>query len=49
MTQEGFNLATLRSYQELHENYFQEIEDEADKFIEKNGLKNLRRGTRGLR
>ncbi|NQY07958.1 MAG: helix-turn-helix domain-containing protein [Flavobacteriales bacterium] len=39
MTQEGFYLATLRSYQELHENYFQEIEDEADKFIEKNGLK----------
>ena len=35
MSHEQFLLAALRSYQEIHENYFPEIETEADAFAEK--------------
>jgi len=32
LTQENFYFAMLRSYQEMHENYFEELEKEADRF-----------------
>jgi len=35
---EHFLRATLRSYQELHDNYFQELEDAADEFRSQYGL-----------
>lgn len=33
MSKEQFYFAILRSYQELNDNYFEDLEDEADKFI----------------
>lgn len=38
LTDEHFLRAALRSYQELHENYFQELEDAAASFIEEYDL-----------
>lgn len=35
---ENFFFAALRAYQELRNNYFQEIEDAADEFVQKNKL-----------
>ncbi len=35
--EEDFLRAALRSYQEIHENYFQELEDAAQKFVDKYG------------
>ncbi|WP_276496417.1 helix-turn-helix domain-containing protein [Pontibacter litorisediminis] len=35
---EQFYFSALRSYQELHDNYFEDIELEAERFIEKHGL-----------
>jgi transcriptional regulator with XRE-family HTH domain len=32
LTQEHFYFASLRSYQEMHDNYFEDLEQEADKF-----------------
>ena len=40
MKEEHFLRAALRSYQELHENYFQDLEDAAVKFSKKYKLKN---------
>ncbi|MCA9944546.1 MAG: ImmA/IrrE family metallo-endopeptidase [Ardenticatenaceae bacterium] len=37
--EEDFLRAALRSYQEIHENYFQELEDAAQKFVDKYGEK----------
>jgi XRE family transcriptional regulator, fatty acid utilization regulator len=36
--EENFYYRALRSYQELHNNYFEDIEELAEQFIEKNGL-----------
>jgi transcriptional regulator with XRE-family HTH domain len=36
--EEDFLRAALRSYQEIHENYFQELEDAAQTFVEKFGM-----------
>jgi transcriptional regulator with XRE-family HTH domain len=33
LQQENFYFAALRSYQELHENYFEELEEQVDKFV----------------
>lgn len=38
MKEEHFLLAALRSYQEIHENYFQELEDAAANFAQKYNL-----------
>lgn len=38
LEQENFYFAALRSYQALHDNYFEEIEQKADEFVEKNNL-----------
>jgi hypothetical protein len=38
LTQENFYFAMLRSYQEMHENYFEELEKEADRFRKEYGL-----------
>ncbi|MCF8258260.1 MAG: helix-turn-helix domain-containing protein [Flavobacteriales bacterium] len=38
LTQEGFYLAMLRSYQEMHDGYFEEIEKEALRFRKEFGL-----------
>lgn len=38
LEQENFYFAALRSYQALHDNYFEEIEEKADEFVEKNNL-----------
>ncbi len=38
MKDEHFLRAALRSYQEIHDNYFQEIEDKAIEFLEQHGL-----------
>ncbi len=35
MSQENFYFAALRSYQEMHDNYFEDLEQEADAFVEK--------------
>ncbi len=35
---ESFFLASLRSYQEMHDNYFEDLESEVDKFIEDHHL-----------
>lgn len=40
MKEEHFLRAALRSYQEIHENYFQELEDAAAGFMEQYRLKN---------
>ncbi|MFZ4542455.1 MAG: helix-turn-helix domain-containing protein [Saprospiraceae bacterium] len=37
--EENFYFRALRAYQELHNNYFEEIEDAAENFIEKHKLK----------
>lgn len=34
MSVERFYFAVLRSYQEMHDNYFEELENEADRFLE---------------
>lgn len=39
---EDFLKAALRSYQEINENYFEEIEEEADEFIRQHKLQNQR-------
>ncbi len=39
MKQEHFYLAALRSYQEMHDNYFEELEDAVDLFTEKFKIK----------
>ena len=39
LKEKDFLWAALRSYQEIHENYFQELEDEAFSFIEEFGKK----------
>lgn len=36
--EENFYYRALRSYQELHNNYFEDIEEQAEQFIEKHGL-----------
>lgn len=36
--EEDFLRAALRSYQEIHENYFQDLEDAAQEFVEKHGV-----------
>lgn len=38
MRQEHFHFAALRSYQELNDNYFEEIEEKATRFLEDFGL-----------
>lgn len=38
MRVENFYSSALRSYQEMHENYFEEIETEVDRFISENGI-----------
>ncbi|NJN78820.1 MAG: helix-turn-helix domain-containing protein [Saprospiraceae bacterium] len=38
LEQENFYFAALRSYQALHDNYFEEIEEKADEFVTKNNL-----------
>ncbi|MDP5170714.1 MAG: XRE family transcriptional regulator [Bacteroidia bacterium] len=38
MTQENFYFAALRSYQEMHDNYFEDLEVEVDAFVEKYGI-----------
>ncbi len=38
LTQENFYFAMLRSYQEMHENYFEELEKEAERFRSEYGL-----------
>lgn len=38
MRQEHFHFAALRSYQELNDNYFEEIEEKAARFLEEYGL-----------
>jgi len=38
MRQEHFHFAALRSYQELNDNYFEEIEEKATRFLEEYGL-----------
>ncbi len=40
LKQEHFYFAALRSYQELNDNFFDEIEAAAEKFIDENGLNN---------
>lgn len=35
MSQENFYFAALRSYQEMHDNYFEELEQQVDEFTEK--------------
>jgi hypothetical protein len=40
LTQENFYFAMLRSYQEMHDNYFEEIEKEAERFRKEYGLPN---------
>ncbi len=42
LEQENFYFAALRSYQSLHDNYFEEIEEIADDFVLKNNLPNNR-------
>lgn len=39
MTVERFYFSVLRSYQEMHENYFEEIETEVEQFITQNEIK----------
>ena len=39
MKQEHFYLAALRSYQEMHDNYFEELEDAVDMFTKKYKIK----------
>lgn len=41
LTQENFYFAALRSYQESHDNYFDDIEKRAEEFVKKNGVNNL--------
>lgn len=38
MTQENFYFAALRSYQEMHDNYFGELEEAVEAFVEEVGL-----------
>jgi len=38
MRQEHFHFAALRSYQELNDNYFEEIEEKATRFLQEYGL-----------
>lgn len=38
LEQENFYFAALRSYQALHDNYFEELEAKAEAFVEKNNL-----------
>lgn len=38
MRVENFYSSALRSYQEMHENYFAEIEEEVDRFVLENGI-----------
>lgn len=38
LEQENFYFAALRSYQALHDNYFEDIEEKADEFVNKNNL-----------
>ncbi|GJM63488.1 helix-turn-helix transcriptional regulator [Persicobacter diffluens] len=38
MSEEDFNLAALRSYLEMHENYFEYLEEEAEKFMKKHSM-----------
>lgn len=38
LQQEHFYFASLRSYQELHDNYFEELENAADEFVKDNKL-----------
>lgn len=38
LTQEGFYLAALRSYQEMHDNYFEDLEESAREFSKKHNL-----------
>ena len=42
MRQEHFHFAALRSYQELNDNYFEEIEEKAARFLEEYGLEKER-------
>ena len=39
MRQEHFYLASLRSYQEMHENYFEELEEAASAFLKEHKIK----------
>ena len=39
MRQEHFYFASLRSYQEMHENYFEDLEDAATDFLNENNVK----------
>ena len=38
MSQENFYFAALRSYQEMHDNYFEDLEDAVDRFVENTGI-----------
>lgn len=38
MTQENFYFAALRSFQEMHDNYFEGLEDSVEAFVEETGL-----------
>ncbi|MEM7101592.1 MAG: XRE family transcriptional regulator [Bacteroidota bacterium] len=38
LQEENFYFSSLRSYQELHQNYFEEIENAVDKFVEEHKL-----------
>ena len=38
LREEGFYFAALRSYQELHNNYFEDIEKEVSKFVKANNI-----------
>lgn len=38
MSQENFYFAALRSYQEMHDNYFEDLESAVDEFVTKTGI-----------
>ena len=48
LSQEEFYLATLRSYQESHENYFEDIEDQVSLFASEFGINQQKRITRDM-